>query len=88
MEKQKSLIGGVLLGSVIGVIAGLLLAPQSGVQTRKKISKKASDMKDDFIDAVSESIKSLKDRFNGKVDEMTRRTKEDADKINKKATVK
>ena len=37
-------ISGLLLGSVIGAGAGLLLAPSTGKQTRKKLGKKSKKL--------------------------------------------
>jgi gas vesicle protein len=53
----------LLWGFTLGLIAGLLLAPDKGSETRKRISRKASDLKekfDDFIDSVSEKLDSFK----------------------------
>jgi gas vesicle protein len=70
MQSQKSLIGGVLIGGAIGVVAGLLLAPQSGQQLRKKISRRTRDLKDDMVDSVSETIDTMRTQFNDKVNKL------------------
>ncbi len=70
MQSQKSLIGGVLIGGAIGVVAGLLLAPQSGQQLRKKISRRTRDLKDDMVDSVSETIDTMRTQFNDKVNQL------------------
>ena len=52
-----------LWGFTLGLVAGILLAPEKGSETRKKISRKAADLKDkfdDFIDSVSEKLDSFK----------------------------
>ena len=38
-QKTKSLIIGTGIGTVLGVAAGLLLAPSSGAQTRKQLGE-------------------------------------------------
>ena len=54
------LLTGVLLGAAAGAILGVLLAPDKGSETRKKISKTSADFKD-----------SIKQKFNGIVEELT-----------------
>ncbi|TAL12298.1 MAG: YtxH domain-containing protein [Nitrospirae bacterium] len=39
-------------GAVLGAIAGLLLAPKSGEETRKEIKDYASKVKGDVVDAA------------------------------------
>ena len=42
-NKYVNLAGGLLIGSLIGVIAGLVYAPRSGRETREQLSSKAKD---------------------------------------------
>ena len=72
----KSLIGGMLAGVAVGVAIGMLLAPQSGVQTQKKLIRGARKFGDSLKETAEGSIQSLKDRFNSKVDEVANRGKE------------
>ena len=53
----------LLWGFTLGLVTGLLLAPEKGSETRKKISRRAADLKDkfdDFIDSVSEKLDSFR----------------------------
>jgi len=53
----------LLWGFTLGLLTGLLLAPEKGSETRQRISRKANDLKnkfDDFIDDLSEKFESLK----------------------------
>ena len=43
-NKNCSLISGLLIGGLVGVIAGLFYAPKSGKETREELSGKAKDM--------------------------------------------
>jgi len=66
MANTKTLLG-FLAGAAVGALAGILLAPDKGSETRKKISKKTGDLGDslkgqfnDFIDGVKESYAGVK----------------------------
>ena len=72
----KSLIGGILAGAAVGVAIGMLLAPDSGVKTQQKLTKGARKLGDSLVGTAEESIQSLKDRFNSKVDEVAKRSRE------------
>ena len=56
---KTEVAGFFLTGAAIGAVAGLLLAPKSGVQTRRdlrRFSKKAIDQLDDLQADVREQI--------------------------------
>ena len=66
MANTKTLLG-FLAGAAVGVLAGILLAPDKGSETRKKISKKTSDLGDslkgsfnDFVDGIKDSYSNMK----------------------------
>ncbi len=66
MANTKTLLG-FLAGAAVGALAGILLAPDKGSETRKKISQKTGDLGDslkgsfnDFIDGIKDSYSSLK----------------------------
>ena len=48
--KRKFLIG-TIVGGAIGSVAGVLLAPKSGKETRAAIAKKSVDFKADVVKA-------------------------------------
>jgi gas vesicle protein len=78
MSTGKVVIG-VLVGVSVGALFGILLAPDKGSSTRRKISKKSSayfdDLNskfDDFIDGISHKVENGKDelkKFIAKSDE-------------------
>lgn len=72
----KSLIGGLLAGAALGVAAGLLLAPASGAQTRKKLVKGSTKLKDELLSSVEESLDALRSQFNSKIDKLASQGKE------------
>lgn len=67
MSNSKAALG-FLAGAAAGAILGILFAPDSGKETRKKISKKTSDMSDnlknsfnDFVDGLRHSYSTAKE---------------------------
>jgi len=69
----KDLIGGLLAGAAIGVAIGLLLAPQSGEQTRNDLASGSRKLTDSLKGTVDESLESLKGKFNSGVNEIAKR---------------
>jgi gas vesicle protein len=66
MANTKTLLG-FLAGAAVGALAGILLAPDKGSETRKKISKKTGDVGDslknsfnDFVDGIKETYAGVK----------------------------
>lgn len=55
-NRGVNFLGGILLGSAIGVISALLLAPESGKRTRKKLKKKSRKYSKDAIQAVRQYL--------------------------------
>ena len=52
---------GVLVGGVLGAVAGLLLAPASGRETRRRIVDTSADAKDRTLDLIDESRERMSD---------------------------
>ena len=69
MSSSKMMVG-FLAGAAIGALAGILLAPDKGSNTRKKIATKTGDITDtvknsfnDFIDGVKETYSGAKENI-------------------------
>jgi len=76
MKNSKKLIGGLIAGAAIGVAIGVLLAPSSGVKTRKKLAGGSLRLKDDLMASVDDSLASLRKQFNQKIDQIARGSKD------------
>lgn len=66
-----------LTGVAIGVVVGILIAPDKGSETRKKLSEKGKDLKDsfnDFVDYWSDKIDSLRNKAEEEVADLPRQT--------------
>ena len=55
VHNTANLLGGLLIGAVIGAVAALLVAPQSGMQTRTMIKEKGSEVKDKIVYGAGET---------------------------------
>lgn len=65
MSKQNStgvFIGGLMIGSAIGSVLGLLMAPRTGKETRKVI-KKSADALPELAEDLTTSIQLQADRL-------------------------
>ncbi len=67
MSTSKVLLG-VVIGLAAGAMAGVLMAPDSGPNTRQKLSSKGNDMVDDlkgkfndFLDGFMSHVETVKD---------------------------
>ena len=53
----------ILWGFTMGLIAGLLIAPEKGSETRQRVARKANELKDkfeDFVDSITEKLESFR----------------------------
>jgi gas vesicle protein len=62
MSSDQKVIVGFLLGAAAGAMAGILLAPSSGEETRKKIADKATDIKDELSTQINTSFGRLSEQ--------------------------
>lgn len=71
-DTQKIMIA-ALAGAAVGVIAGILLAPDKGSETRKKIAeaaRKASENAQDLVDSASSKFNEIKNKVYDKKKEL------------------
>ena len=76
MSSSKVLLGFVA-GAAVGALAGILFAPDSGSNTRKKIAHKAGDWTDAAKESFSGLIDGVKKAYSG--------AKEDAEEFGDQA---
>ncbi|MBL0745120.1 YtxH domain-containing protein [Chryseolinea lacunae] len=87
MKDPKSLIGGFVAGAALGIAAGILLAPDSGKSTRKKIVDGSLKMKDDLMNTVDVSLDNIRKQFNSRIDQLARSGKSTIDETSEKVKV-
>ena len=68
---------GALAGIAVGAMLGVLFAPETGVETRKKIFKKSKDSADALKDIFNEFIDNMSEHFE--------KTKEEAPEVQETA---
>ena len=55
-----SILGGMLIGTLVGAVAMLLLAPRSGKDTRTQIQKKGIELRDRTTEMVEDTIEQVR----------------------------
>jgi len=61
MSSDSKLLLGLILGAATGAVAGLLLAPASGKETRENLAEKAGELKSDLDKKFNELSKKIQD---------------------------
>jgi gas vesicle protein len=81
---MKSLPG-ILVGLAVGAVVGLLLAPESGKKTRKRISSESDSFFKDLQDQLQTGLENIKSQYNDYVDTAASKTKDAVKETKRKA---
>ncbi|HLO58856.1 MAG TPA: YtxH domain-containing protein [Bacteroidales bacterium] len=76
--KSGNVFVGLLAGIAAGALLGVLFAPEKGVDTRKKISKKSKDFVDDVKNKYDDFVRGVGEKFDS--------VKQEADYLKSKAS--
>lgn len=68
-DKTWDRLSGLLVGTAVGFVAGILLAPSKGMETRESIKKKTQDT----IDQFSSGVRDIRGQITQKGQEVWRR---------------
>jgi gas vesicle protein len=88
MSDNGKVLGALVLGAAAGAVLGLLFAPSSGAELRKKISDNSGDLIDELtgkIEEGKEMLAGLKDKAMSKADELKGRAEEELSSMKNKA---
>jgi len=61
-NNSGNIIAALVAGAVIGAGVGILLAPDKGSKTRKKIKDKVASSKDDFLETINKYSEMLSEK--------------------------
>lgn len=75
MDNTGKTLAALLIGAAAGALAGLLLAPESGDKTRKKLNRTANDILYDLEDAWEASAEKIKELADEAVEEIEKYSK-------------
>ena len=67
---SSKILVGFLAGAAVGALAGVLMAPDKGSATRKKLAGKAGDISDSIRDSFSNLIQGVKDTYSSVQDDV------------------
>ncbi len=73
MNTTSKVLTGVLVGASVGIIAGILIAPDSGKRTREKLAGKAKDVKN----LMHDSLDDIKTAYNRELESLLNHGKSD-----------
>jgi gas vesicle protein len=81
--KSKNVILGALGGLVAGAVLGILFAPDKGVNTRKKISKKTGELKDNVQNSLHDLMSNIEDKYKSLTSNTEENSLKDKEKLEK-----
>jgi gas vesicle protein len=87
MSDNGKIIGALLLGAAAGAALGLLFAPSSGEELRKKIKDNSGDLMDELSDKINEGkemLAGLKDKAVSKAEDLKGRAESELNNVKDK----
>lgn len=75
MDTKTKIVLGVLAGAAAGALLGVLMAPDKGSETRKKIMESGSDLSDEWKEKLDTFLAGLNEKITPVKDEWTEKEK-------------
>lgn len=85
MKDSLKIVAGILVGATAGAVAGLLLAPESGKKTRKKLANESDKIKGFVKDTVDEKFKEAQSAYKNIEEKFVSNGKEVIENVKSKA---
>ena len=85
-QKSKTMksLPGILVGLALGAVVGILMAPESGKKTRKRISSESDSFFKDLQDQLQGGLDSIREQYNDYVDSASDKTQDLVSQTKKK----
>lgn len=77
IKRNSGIVLGILAGAAIGSLLGVLFAPEKGVETRRKLRRKAEDLRDEALDHYEH----LRDEALERYENISGKVKQGAEKV-------
>lgn len=87
MSNNMKILAGFAAGALAGAVAGLLMAPESGPQTRRKLGVESERLKNSIAESLAETLDAAKIRYNTLLDDYARKAEKQAAKARRSAKV-
>lgn len=78
------LLSGIIAGALAGIAAGILMAPDKGDSTRKRLNKEGNRFRGDVEKSLNEGIYNLLDSVSQAIDDYAKRSKKSLKQAKKK----
>lgn len=87
MNRSMNILGGLVVGATIGIIAGVLLAPASGKKTRNTLLRGSKKLKKQLSKSADEIANKAKQNYNKKLEEYASNGKHSIDNVKEKISL-
>ena len=78
------LLSGIIAGALAGIAAGVLMAPQKGDKTRKRLNKEGTRFRGDVEKSLNEGIYNFLDSVSNAIDDYSKRSQKSLKQAKKK----
>ncbi len=77
-------LSGIIIGALIGITAGILIAPDKGTKTRKTLTKESDKWKSSFEKQLGDSVDLFLKNLTDSIDGYSKKSKKSLKQIRKK----
>ena len=78
------LLSGIIAGALAGIAAGVLMAPEKGDKTRKRLNKEGTRFRGDVEKSLNEGIYNFLDSVSNAIDDYSKRSQKSLKQAKKK----